>query len=201
MTNMSVIVIGAGMSGIAAGYYLNKHGIPFRIIEANSELGGTWYVAPVVLYFNFESFNFTLRYKQRFHGVRFDSMHIQTLFSFEPMACEPLCDGKTFLAYLNRVAKKYKVFQHIQFNEKVEEINWTGREWRVTTTKDEYTASFVMNANGYYTNKGYLPEVFRGSEFNGTLLHTFDVDQDTLQLSGQDVVLVGSGATSVTSKF
>lgn len=38
--NFKVIVIGGGISGLAAGYYLKKKNIPFQIIESQNRLGG-----------------------------------------------------------------------------------------------------------------------------------------------------------------
>ncbi len=39
---LNVIVIGAGFSGICIGVKLKKEGIPFRIVEKEKEIGGTW---------------------------------------------------------------------------------------------------------------------------------------------------------------
>src|SRR5512145_884382 len=36
------IVIGAGQAGLAAGYYLQKAGLRFLILEAGNEPGGSW---------------------------------------------------------------------------------------------------------------------------------------------------------------
>ena len=41
-SNPSVIIIGAGMTGIGAAYYLRANGIPYTILEAKSDLGGVW---------------------------------------------------------------------------------------------------------------------------------------------------------------
>lgn len=35
-----VLILGAGISGLSAGYYLKKKGIPFQIVEKSTELGG-----------------------------------------------------------------------------------------------------------------------------------------------------------------
>lgn len=142
------------------------------------------------------------RYEQKFHGVRFDSLHLQTLFSFEPLLCEPLCNGKQFLQYLNDVSRKFDIFPKIHFNEGVKLIDWNSQKgrWMIETSKAQYSACFVMNANGYYTKDGYLPEIFQNTEFKGRLLHSFQVDQDKLDLTNDNVILVGSGATAVTSK-
>jgi ribulose 1,5-bisphosphate synthetase/thiazole synthase len=37
------LIIGAGLSGIAAAYHLSKLGIRFKVLEANSGEGGTWF--------------------------------------------------------------------------------------------------------------------------------------------------------------
>ena len=38
----NTVVIGAGQAGLAVGYYLKKHRIPFLILEANRNIGDTW---------------------------------------------------------------------------------------------------------------------------------------------------------------
>ena len=40
--NINVIVIGSGFSGLTMGLKLKEAGIPFRILEKSSEIGGTW---------------------------------------------------------------------------------------------------------------------------------------------------------------
>lgn len=38
----SVIIIGAGQAGLAAGYYLKNAGVPFRILDGNRRVGDSW---------------------------------------------------------------------------------------------------------------------------------------------------------------
>ena len=39
----NVIVVGAGVSGLIAGARLSQQGLPFTILEAATEVGGTWH--------------------------------------------------------------------------------------------------------------------------------------------------------------
>ena len=39
----NAIVVGAGFSGLCVGAKLKKKGVPFTILEAASEVGGTWH--------------------------------------------------------------------------------------------------------------------------------------------------------------
>src|SRR5689334_21944225 len=36
------IIIGGGQAGLSVGYYLQKQGIPFRILDANLRVGDAW---------------------------------------------------------------------------------------------------------------------------------------------------------------
>ena len=53
-TDYTAIIIGAGITGIGASYYLRENGISHLVLEANKDLGGVWYT-------------------QRWHGARCDS--------------------------------------------------------------------------------------------------------------------------------
>ncbi len=41
-TSVDTVVIGAGQAGLVAGYHLQRAGVPFVILEANDEPGGSW---------------------------------------------------------------------------------------------------------------------------------------------------------------
>src|SRR5688572_25823190 len=40
--SIHTVIIGAGQAGLAAGYHLQKRGIPFVILEANQRVGDSW---------------------------------------------------------------------------------------------------------------------------------------------------------------
>jgi putative flavoprotein involved in K+ transport len=39
---VDTLVIGGGQAGLAVGYHLNRHGIPFHIVDANKRTGDAW---------------------------------------------------------------------------------------------------------------------------------------------------------------
>lgn len=40
--HVDTVVIGGGQSGLAVGYFLERLGIPFLILEANARVGDSW---------------------------------------------------------------------------------------------------------------------------------------------------------------
>ena len=61
----TAIIIGAGITGIGASYYLGANNISYLVLEGKSDLGGVWNT-------------------QRWHGARCDSDIIKYSFSFKP---------------------------------------------------------------------------------------------------------------------
>src|ERR1041384_6995775 len=43
MSNQNeTIIIGGGQAGLAVGYFLQKHKVPFRILDVNQRVGDSW---------------------------------------------------------------------------------------------------------------------------------------------------------------
>ena len=62
----TVIIIGAGITGIGAAYYLAINNVSYTILEAKDDLGGVWYT-------------------HRWHGARCDSEFIKYSYSFKTL--------------------------------------------------------------------------------------------------------------------
>lgn len=41
-SSLDVLVIGAGQAGLAAGYYLRNSGSSFMLLDASTDVGGSW---------------------------------------------------------------------------------------------------------------------------------------------------------------
>jgi monooxygenase len=190
--HLDVLVIGAGLSGIGAGYRLQTM-TPSRswaILEARDSLGGTWDLF-------------------RYPGVRSDSDMMTLGFPFEPWTDpDAIADGPKILDYLRETARKHGIDDRIRFRHKAIAATWSTPEacWTVTVehrTEDgtellELTCSFLHLCSGYYDyDRGHEPD-FPGREaFEGRVVHP-QFWPDDLDVSGQRVVVIGSGATAVT---
>jgi cation diffusion facilitator CzcD-associated flavoprotein CzcO len=188
--HLDVIVVGAGISGIGAGYHLQNEcpGKSYAILEAREAIGGTWDLF-------------------RYPGVRSDSDMYTLGFPFRPWDSESsLADGQSILTYLRDTASEYGIDQKIRFRHRVERATWSSQEdrWTVEARRTDtgetvrFTCGFLFMCSGYYRyEEGYTPE-FPGTErFTGRIVHPQFWPED-LDYSGQRVVVIGSGATAVT---
>lgn len=188
MEHVDVIVVSAGLSGIGAGYHLQAK-CPDRsylILEGRGAIGGTWDLF-------------------RYPGIRSDSDMHTLGYAFEPWIHEKsIADGPAIRDYVNMVADKYGIREHIRFNHKVKAARWSSEDatWIVTAETDgrtvEYACNFLFMCSGYYNYaQGHRPH-FEGEEsFAGQIIHPQFWPED-LDYAGKRVVVIGSGATAVT---
>ena len=177
---MNAIVIGAGMTGIAAGYYLRARGMAYTILEAKSDLGGVWNT-------------------HRWHGARCDSEFIKYSFSFKPFLSERCLHGRAQIqAYLRGVAEEFGILQHIRFDTRVVKAVFDSRRqrWTVHTTNGVFSAPFLINGNGYFADEPHVPVFEHAERFRGEIVHTSHLD-DRRTFVGKKVVVVGSGSTAI----
>src|ERR1700748_636975 len=118
--SVDVLIVGAGVSGIGAGYYLQRDH-PQRsyvILEARGASGGTWDLF-------------------RYPGVRSDSDLHTFGYEFRPWRSPvAIADGDSILAYLRETAAEYGIDQHICYRTKVIAADWSSADarWTVTVT-------------------------------------------------------------------
>lgn len=188
--HFDVLVVGAGLSGIGAGYHLQTK-CPrktYAILEARDAIGGTWDLF-------------------RYPGIRSDSDMYTLGYSFRPWKGEKaMADGPSILEYIRDTAREYGIDRHIRFGHQVERVSWSSDTglWTVEARvkdKGELTrlsCRFLFMCSGYYDyDAGYTPE-FQGVErFRGRIVHPQKWTDD-VAYAGKRVVVVGSGATAVT---
>ena len=183
-----IVVVGAGISGIAAGYNLQKScpDKSFVILEGRESLGGTWDLF-------------------KYPGVRSDSDMHTLGFRFKPwIHKKSIADGPSILNYLNETVDEYSLREQIMFNQKVVSSNWVSEKsmWELTIKSDgqetNMTCNFLFLCGGYYSyDKPYMPEFPNQEAFQGNLIHPQFWDE-SMDCTNKKVIVIGSGATAVT---
>lgn len=186
--DFDVLVVGAGLSGIGAGYYLQRDcpGKSYVILENRDAIGGTWDLF-------------------RYPGIRSDSDMFTLGYAFKPWTEQKaIADGPSIRKYVNDTADEYGIRPHIRFKHRVVRADWSSDEARWTVEAEHngqtkrFRAKFVLMAAGYYNyEQGYLPEFKGADRFKGKIVHPQHWPED-LDYSGKRVVVIGSGATAVT---
>ena len=183
-----IIVVGAGISGIAAAYNLQKScpNKSFAILEGRSVLGGTWDLF-------------------KYPGIRSDSDMHTLGFRFKPwIHKKSIADASSILEYLNETVDEYGIRDKIVFNQKVTAANWLSEKslWELNVVdegqKISMTCNFLFLCGGYYSyDRPYMPKFPEQDRFEGQIVHPQFWDE-SMDYSDKKVVVIGSGATAVT---
>ena len=150
--NFSVIVVGAGMSGICTGIKLSEAGIDYTILEKNAAVGGTWYEnsypdCGVDTPNHFYSYSFERNANWSGYFSKRDELH----------------------GYFERCTDQFGIRDNIQLNSDVQKMQFDAgsQTWRVTVNRqdgstDTLTANAVISAVGQL-NRPVIP-AFDGLE-------------------------------------
>ncbi len=112
--HLDVLIVGAGISGIGAAYYLQKQqpGKSYAILEARGATGGTWDLF-------------------RYPGIRSDSDLHTFGYEFKPWADEDaIASADKILAYLRETVSENGIDRNIRFHHKVLGANWSSADAR-----------------------------------------------------------------------
>ena len=192
--DLDVAILGAGWSGVLAGYNLKKAGVStFRNIDHAGDFGGVWYW-------------------NRYPGLQCDNdayCYLPLLEETGFMPSKKFADGAEILDYCRDIAKRSGLYENALFHTLVTSMRWDERisRWRVQTNRgDEIRARFVIMAGGLL-NIPKLPGIPGIKNFKGKMFHTarweYDYTGGTRQnpvldkLADKRVAIVGTGATAV----
>ena len=184
-SNLNVIIIGSGMSGIAMAYKCTQLGLPYTILESHkTDIGGTWR-------------------DNVYPGCSCDVATPLYSFSFEPnfRFSAPWVPYTEVKKYLDFVVDKHGIRKNVQFDSYVEKSVWdeTTKKWTVHFKKGDGSTK-TLDANVVVTGCGQLRDPqnppFDCSEFKGTAMHTATWD-NSVPLEGKRIACIGTGASAI----
>jgi cation diffusion facilitator CzcD-associated flavoprotein CzcO len=185
--DIDAIVVGAGFGGLRALHKLRDElGLSVRLIEAGSDVGGTWYW-------------------NRYPGARTDSEAWAYCYSFSKELQdewdwpERMPTWNQVQEYLAFVADRFDMRKDIAFDTRVASAVFdeaSGR-WLVTTEDGQrFNATYFVTAVGWFS-VAYEPP-FKGLEsFEGQWIMSSRWPKESVDFTGKRVGIVGSGSTAV----
>lgn len=175
-----VAIIGGGMSGIGMAVKLRRAGIDsFHIYEMWSDIGGTWHA-------------------NTYPGLHCDvpSRNYQYPYEPNPDWSKLFSGGREIWEYLDSIVRKYGLRAQTSLSTEVEQAEWDGRQWTVTTKAgDSATYDFVITAAGGLV-RTKTPDLPGLADFGGAAFHSAEWDH-SVPLTGRRVAVVGTGSTGM----
>ncbi|HZU40635.1 MAG TPA: NAD(P)/FAD-dependent oxidoreductase [Solirubrobacteraceae bacterium] len=179
---MNVVIVGAGVGGIATAIELRRHGIEdVVLLERAPELGGTWhYNTYPGCACDVPSHLYSFSYAQRLDWSR---------------VCSPQAE---IASYVAQVAERFGVAGLVVPNTEVTACAFSdeSRRWTVSAADGRtWEADAVVIATGQL-HQPALPRFEGASEFAGHSFHSARWDHD-YDLRGKRVAVIGTGASAV----
>jgi cation diffusion facilitator CzcD-associated flavoprotein CzcO len=180
------VIIGAGVAGIYQIKRLADLGVRATVLDANADLGGTWY-------------------NNRYPGARFDSESYTYSYSFSKEVLDEWHWTEKFspqpetLQYLNFVTDKFDLRKYMQFGCWVESMVFDDEAnfWTIRLADGrDITTRFVISGMGVLSTPT-LPNFEGMGSFEGKSFHASQWPHEPLDLTGKRVAVVGSGATAI----
>src|SRR3954449_5072896 len=183
--HVDLVVVGAGLSGVGAGYRLQTQcpDRSYAILEARDAMGGTWDLF-------------------RYPGIRSDSDMFTLGYPFEPWRdAKAIADGPSILRYVKETAAKHGIDRHIRYCTKVIAADWSTEQARWTLTverrdgdvrsRSTLTCDFLYSCAGYYDyDHSHDPALAGLESFEGRLVRP-QFWPDDLDYAGKLVVVIG----------
>lgn len=186
--SVDALVIGAGFSGLYALHRLRDQlGLSVRVLEAGSNVGGTWYWT-------------------RYPGARCDSESFVYCYSFSKELLQDWqWSGKypeqaELLRYLEHVAERFDLRRSIAFETRVTAACYDegAARWTVTTSRgDTFSCRYLVMGIGHLAICRYVPKIPGHESFRGEWYHTGGWPAEGVDLAGKRVGIIGTGSSAV----
>ncbi|GAC1537975.1 MAG: NAD(P)/FAD-dependent oxidoreductase [Acidimicrobiales bacterium] len=182
--DLSVLIIGAGVSGLTVAVALRELGLDPLLVEKNTQVGGTWF-------------------ENRYPGAGVDTPSYLYSWSFFPRQWTTHFGKRDeVVAYVEDMATHFDLLRSIRFDTEVISAGFDddAQEWTVTVrtasgTTETLTASIVITAVGLLS-RPKVPQLPGMESFEGPLFHSACWPED-LDLRDKRVAVVGTGASAM----
>ena len=179
-----VVIVGAGVSGIALGFRLKKLGISYIIVERNDEVGGTWY-------------------ENVYPGCAVDTPNHAYSFSFGSRYpwSRNFSPRAEIQDYLESVTDELGIRPTIRFGTMLTKATWDDEAscWQVTletlTGEEQLEACAVVSAIGQLSQVS-MPVLEGADDYQGNKFHTARWPAGT-DLKDKHVAIIGTGASAM----
>ncbi|ENV33791.1 flavin-containing monooxygenase [Acinetobacter gerneri] len=175
------IIVGAGISGLAAAYQLNQVSYDnYIVLEKAARVGGTWR-------------------DNNYPGCGCDVPSALYSFSFSPSHkwSHLFAKQPEILSYLEDVAEKYNLNEKIEFENELLSAKWDEKKhlWNLETSKGPYQAKTVIFTTGPITEPS-MPKLKGIETFKGEMFHSARWNHD-YDLTDKRVAVIGTGASAI----
>ena len=190
---VDVLVVGGGFGGLLTAARLREAGVPrVRIVEAGSDVGGTWYW-------------------NRYPGAACDVesyIYFPLLEETGYMPVERYSKAAEIRAHCVRIAEHFGLYDDAVFSTQVTSLAWDAdaASWSIKTDRhDDMRARFVVLTTGPL-NRPKLPAIPGVETFAGRSFHTSRWDygytggsatEPLTGLADKRVGIIGTGATAI----
>src|SRR5713226_6800212 len=138
--HLDVLIVGAGLSGIGAGYHLQQKcpGKSYVILEGRDCIGGTWDLF-------------------RYPGIRSDSDMYTLGYAFRPWSdAKSIAAGPSILSYVRQTAREHGIEENILLQHRVTRAEWSSEDarWSVESERGDtretvhISCSFLLMCSG-----------------------------------------------------
>jgi len=185
---VDALIVGAGFAGIYMLYRMCELGFSAQVVEAGSDVGGTWYW-------------------NRYPGARCDIESLAYQYSFadeiqrewnwsERYAAQP-----ELLEYARFVTDRFALRDGMQFNTRVTTAHYNDAtaRWDIATDQgDRFSARFCIMATGCLSVPR-LPQYPGLEDFEGDRYHTGEWPHEGVDFTGKRVGVIGTGSSGIQS--
>lgn len=178
--NPAVLIIGAGMTGIAVAIKLREAGISdITMLEKKASVGGTWR-------------------ENTYPGVACDVPSHAYSYSFaaRPEWSHVFAPGAEIHQYFIDVWQQFGLEKLTRFNEQVIRCEYKNDSWEVETASGLVLHADILFAATGMLHKPLTPDFVGKESFAGTQMHSAEWDHD-VELEGKRIGVVGNGSSGV----